>query len=107
MREDDGGGVGQGESVNVVRCRVVAHRDPRRWENAEKFDVRRRATGHMTFGTGIHGCVGQAVARLESEAVFGALARRVASFELTGEPALRLNNTLRGLDTLPLRIVPA
>ena len=29
---------------------------------------RRRATGHMTFGTGIHGCVGQAVARLESEA---------------------------------------
>ena len=44
----------------------------------------RRATGHMTFGTGIHGCVGQAVARLESEAIFGALFKRVASFELTG-----------------------
>ena len=43
----------------------------------------------------------------ESEALFGALARRVASFELTGEPQLRLNNTLRGLDTLPLRVVPA
>ena len=48
----------------------------------------------MTFGTGIHGCVGQAVARLESEAIFGALAKRVASFELTGEPKRRLNNTL-------------
>jgi cytochrome P450 len=59
----------------------------------------------MTFGTGIHGCVGQAVARLESEAIFRALAKRVASFELAGEPELRLNNTLRGLDTLPLRIV--
>ena len=73
----------------------------------DTFDVRRRAAGHMTFGTGIHGCVGQAVARLESEAMFGALARRVASFELTGKPERRLNNTLRGLDTLPLRIVPA
>jgi len=47
------------------------------------------------------------VARLEAEAVFGALARRVASFELTGEPTLRLNNTLRGRDRLPLRLVLA
>jgi len=46
------------------------------------------------------------VARLESEAVFGAFARRVASFELTGKPERRLNNTLRGFDILPLRIVP-
>jgi 4-methoxybenzoate monooxygenase (O-demethylating) len=61
----------------------------------------------MTFGTGIHGCVGQAVARLESEAIFGALAKRVVSFELTGKPERRLNNTLRGLDTLPLRIKAA
>ena len=53
----------------------------------DEFDVKRRATGHMTFGTGIHGCVGQAVARLEAEAVFGALARRVASFEMTAEPS--------------------
>jgi cytochrome P450 len=58
----------------------------------------------MTFGTGIHGCVGQAVARLEAEAVFGALARRVVSFEIIEEPKRRLNNTLRGLDTLPLRV---
>jgi len=46
-------------------------------------------------------------ARLEAEAVFGALARRVASLEMTGDPTRRLNNTLRGLDTLPLRVVPA
>ena len=61
----------------------------------------------MTFGTGIHGCDGQAVARLESEALFGALARRVASFEIIGEPTRRLNNTLRGLETLPLRVTVA
>jgi cytochrome P450 len=95
-----------GEGEKVLLFLAAANRDPRRWEKPDQFDVRRRATGHMTFGTGIHGCVGQAVARLESEAVFGALAKRVASFELTGEPSRRLNNTLRGLDTLPLRIHP-
>jgi hypothetical protein len=61
----------------------------------------------MTFGTGIHGCVGQAVARLEAEAVFAALAKRVKAFEMTAAPTRRLNNTLRGFDTLPLRLVPA
>ncbi len=101
------GGVAVGEGEKVLLLFAAANRDPRRWDNPDRFDVSRRATGHMTFGTGIHGCVGQAVARLEYEAIFGALARRVASFELTGKPERRLNNTLRGFDTLPLRIVPA
>jgi 4-methoxybenzoate monooxygenase (O-demethylating) len=102
----DVAGVRLGDGEKVLLFLAAANRDPRRWDKPDVFDVRRRATGHMTFGTGIHGCVGQAVARLESEAVFGALTKRVASFELTGEPTRRLNNTLRGLDTLPLRIMP-
>jgi 4-methoxybenzoate monooxygenase (O-demethylating) len=106
-RAVDVGGVHLGDGEKVLLFLAAANRDPRRWEKPEMFDVRRRATGHMTFGTGIHGCVGQAVARLESEAIFGALAKRVVSFEMTGKPERRLNNTLRGLDTLPLRIVPA
>jgi 4-methoxybenzoate monooxygenase (O-demethylating) len=103
----DVGGVHIGGGEKVLLFLAAANRDPRRWDKPDAFDVRRRATGHMTFGTGIHGCVGQAVARLESEAIFGALAKRVASFEMIGKPERRLNNTLRGLDTLPLRIVPA
>jgi 4-methoxybenzoate monooxygenase (O-demethylating) len=106
-RAVDVGDVPLGEGEKVLLFLAAANRDPRRWERPDQFDVRRRATGHMTFGTGIHGCVGQAVARLEAEAVFGALAKRVASFELTAEPKRRLNNTLRGLDTLPLRVIPA
>jgi len=106
-RDVEVGGVQLGEGEKVLLFLAAANRDPRRWDNADSFDVRRRATGHMTFGTGIHGCVGQAVARLESEAIFGALAKHVAAFELTGEPTRRLNNTLRGLDTLPLRIKAA
>jgi 4-methoxybenzoate monooxygenase (O-demethylating) len=105
-REVEVGGVQLGDGEKVLLFLAAANRDPRRWDHADRFDVKRRATGHMTFGTGIHGCVGQAVARLESEAIFGAMARRVAAFELTGEPKRRLNNTLRGLDSLPLRIVP-
>jgi 4-methoxybenzoate monooxygenase (O-demethylating) len=106
-RAVDVSGIGLGEGEKVLLFFAAANRDPRRWNNPDTFDVKRRAAGHMTFGTGIHGCVGQAVARLETEAVLTALARRVASFELTAEPKRRLNNTLRGLDTLPLRIVPA
>src|SRR6195256_4161835 len=105
-KDVDVAGVRMGDGEKVLLFLAAANRDPRRWDKPDTFDVRRRATGHMTFGTGIHGCVGQAVARLESEAIFRALAPRVASFELTGEPKPRLNNTLRGLDTLPLRIVP-
>jgi cytochrome P450 len=103
----DVGGVHIGEGEKVLLFLAAANRDPRRWDRPDVFDVRRRATGHMTFGTGIHGCVGQAVARLESEAIFGALAKRVAAFEITGKIERRLNNTLRGLDALPLRITPA
>ena len=99
-------GVQLGEGEKVLLFLAAANRDPRRWDRPDTFDVTRRAAGHMTFGTGIHGCVGQAVARLETEAILTALASRVASLELTGEPEWRLNNTLRGFDTLPLRVVP-
>jgi cytochrome P450 len=105
-REVEVGGVRLGDGEKVLLLFAAANRDPRRWEKPDTFDVTRRAAGHMTFGTGIHGCVGQAVARLETEAILTALARRVASLELNGEPKRRLNNTLRGFDTLPLHIVP-
>ena len=103
----DVGGVQIGDGEKVLLFLAAANRDPRRWDKPDTFDVRRRAAGHMTFGTGIHGCVGQAVARLESEAIFAALAKRVVSFEMTGKPVRRLNNTLRGFDSLPLRVKAA
>lgn len=105
-RAVDVAGVHLGDGEKVLLLLAAANRDPRRWDNPDTFDVTRRAAGHMTFGTGIHGCVGQAVARLETEAILTALAKRVASFELTGEPERRLNNTLRGFDRIPLRVVP-
>ena len=71
------------------------------------FNVSRRAIGHVGLGFGIHACVGMAMARPEGEAMLTAPARHVRKIEPTGEPRRMLNNTLRGLESLPLRLVPA
>lgn len=91
----------------VLLFLAAANRDPRRWEDADSFDVSRKASGHVGFGAGIHACVGQMLARLEADVLLGALARRAESIELDGEPELKLNNTLRGLAHLPVRVRPS
>lgn len=92
--------------TKVLCLLAAANRDPRKWPEPDRYDIARRPSGHMAFGSGIHGCVGQAVARLEGEVVLSALARRVKRIEPTGPHTRRLNNTLRALDTLPLRLIP-
>lgn len=47
------------------------NRDESRWERPDRLDITRRVAGHIAFGTGIHGCVGQMVARLEGEGALG------------------------------------
>jgi len=83
-----------------------ANRDPARWENADVYDIRRKTAGHLTFGTGIHGCVAQMVARMEGEALFGALARRVETIEESAPRVRRVSPGARGLDSLPVTVVP-
>ena len=83
---------------------AAANRDPRRWPDPDRFDISRRAAGHVGFGFGVHACVGAALSRVEGEALLGALARRVAMMEPAGEPVRRLNNTLSGFASLPLRL---
>jgi cytochrome P450 len=84
----------------------AANRDPRRWEDPERYDIGRRTSGHVGFGSGIHMCVGQLLARLEGEVMLSALARAVESIEITGPVVRRYNNTLRGLESLPVTIRP-
>ena len=52
-------------------------------------------------------CVGQLVARLEGEVLLAALARKVGAIEISGPLRRRYNNTLRGLDSLPITLTPA
>jgi cytochrome P450 len=85
-----------------------ANRDPRRWgDDADRYDIHRRTPGHVAFGSGIHVCVGQFIARLEGELVLGALAQRARRLELAGDPVPKLNNTLKGFRHLPLRVTVA
>ena len=106
-REVEIGGHSIGEGEKVLMFLAAANRDPRRWENADSYDITRRTSGHVGYGSGIHMCVGQLVARLEGEVMMAALARKVKSIEITGEVKRRYNNTLRGLESLPIAIKAA
>ena len=91
----------------VLLFMASANRDPARWADADTFNIERPATGHVGFGAGIHACVGQMIARLEGELILAELARRVKTIELTGEPERLLNNSLRGLKRMPVRVTAA
>ena len=88
----------------VLLFLASANRDPRRWREPDRLDLTRNAAGHVAFGSGIHVCVGQMIAKLEAELLFAAFAKRVARFQLAGEPVRRPNNSLRGFATLPVRV---
>lgn len=78
-----------------------ANRDERHWDSPDTFDVTRaNASSHVGFGHGIHGCVGQGLARLEGHALLNSLADKVATIEV-GEPTYRVHNTIRAIATLP------
>ncbi len=87
----------------VVVLFASANRDERKWEHADTFDVTRNTSGHLGFGYGIHLCAGASLARLEGQAILGALARRVERFDL-GTSTRKLNNVIRGLKTLPVTV---
>lgn len=106
-RQVEIGGHALGEGEKILMFLGAANRDPRRWEEPDRYDITRRTSGHVGFGSGIHMCVGQLVARLEGEVMLAALARRIASIEISGPVKRRYNNTLRGLDVLPLTVKAA
>ena len=90
------------EGEKVLLLLAGANRDERRFENPDVYDLRRRTVGHVGYGFGIHVCVGQVVARMEGEAVLGAVARHAREIELVGRPTRRYNNSIRSFETLPL-----
>ncbi len=106
-REAEIGGTTVEEGRKILMFLGAANRDPRRWEDPDAFDITRANAGHVGFGSGIHGCVGTVLARMEGEVLLRAIAGRVGAIEITGSPRRRYNNTLRGLASLPVRFVPA
>jgi len=93
--------------AKVLVFMASANRDPRKWTDPDTFDITRDTRGHLAFGTGIHLCVGQMIARLEAEVVLEALVPRVAEIRLAGAPRRKLNNTMRALEQLPVELLKA
>lgn len=100
------GGVEIPADAKVLVCFAGANRDPERWDRPNEFDIRRKSVGHLAFGMGVHSCVGQAIARLEADILFRALAARVRTWTPGGKPKPRLCNTLRGYSYLPVEVQP-
>ena len=95
------------EGTKILCTLGAANRDPEKWGDADAFRIDRKPVGHMGFGAGIHGCVGQNIARGEMAAVLTAMLPRVARIEFDGTPVWRPNNAIHALDRLPLKLIPA
>lgn len=98
-------GVAIREGTKILCVLGAANLDEERWDDASRFDIGRRAAGHMALGVGVHNCVGQNIARAEGQAVLTALAERVGRIEFAGEAAWRPNNAIHALDRMPLRLI--
>jgi cytochrome P450 len=80
----------------------AAERDPRRFPDADRFDIGRGDTAHIGFGGGIHFCVGAPLARQELEVSVAGLAERFPHLSLVDEPVYQPNFVIRGLVGLTL-----
>jgi cytochrome P450 len=98
----DGEVLEPGQTVLVLQG--AANRDPDRFEDPHRLDVGRHDNVPLSFGWGIHHCIGAALARMEGEVVFGALAEAFDDLALADpEPPWRNRLTLRGLASLRVR----
>ena len=89
------------------RCGLMfasANRDPRKWPDPDRFDIRRDLRGHIGWGYGIHACVGRVLALLEADALLGALLKHIERFEPAAEPEPWMTTIGHGPAKLPIRI---
>ena len=89
----------------IVGLLGSANRDPAVYDRPEELDLTRSGVRAMSFGGGIHICLGARLARLEGEIAFKTLMHRIPDLELPQKdaPSWRKTLTLRGLETLPAR----
>ena len=80
-----------------------ANRDETKYSDPDRFDVRRQIGQHLTFGYGIHYCLGAALARLEGRGVLDEVLRRVPAWEVDEQSARRApTSTVRGWESMPV-----
>ncbi|WP_102419265.1 cytochrome P450 [Mycobacterium sp. 4858] len=93
--------IAKGESV--LLSYVSANRDEDVFTDPFRFDVARDPNKHLSFGYGVHFCLGAALARMEINSFFSELVPRIRSIELAGAPELMATTFVGGLKHLPIR----
>jgi cytochrome P450 len=78
----------------------AANRDPSRFANPNNFDITREDNPHISFGNGVHYCLGAPLARLELQLAIATLLRRMPNLQLDGMPEYRSTYVIRGLKAL-------
>ncbi|MEW5808199.1 MAG: cytochrome P450 [Actinomycetota bacterium] len=91
--------------ARVLLLLGAANRDPRQFEDPDEFRVERNP-GHMSFGSGVHLCLGAPLARLEGRIVLREIVKNVDRIDIVGAPIWRTNPVLRGLAKLDVRLTP-
>jgi cytochrome P450 len=82
-----------------------ANRDAQRWPDAERFDIHRKISQHLTFGLGTHYCLGAALARLEGRVALEEIIKRFPKWEVDWDGCeLSSTSTMRGWETLPISV---
>ena len=94
--------IAKGEAVYLAY--VSGNRDEEVFTDADKFDVGRDPNKHLSFGYGVHFCLGASLARMEMNSFFSELIPRITSIELAGEPELMATTFVGGLKHLPIRV---
>ena len=82
----------------------AANRDPRAYPDPDRVDIERDGVAHLTFGFGLHICLGFPLARLEGEIAVPAVARHFRRMELAGEAEWINSMVFRGMKTMPVRV---
>ncbi|MCY3819529.1 MAG: cytochrome P450 [Gammaproteobacteria bacterium] len=89
----------------VILLTGSANRDGAAFEHPDAFDITRKGPRHMSFGHGVHYCIGAELARMEARTVFGEVLRSTTRIKLADEePQYRQSTVIRGLAALPLRL---
>lgn len=93
------------EGSVMLLLTASANRDDRRFEDPDRFDVRRKIDHHVSFGYGVHFCLGAALARLEGRVALEEVLARFPRWELDEQNAERVRtSTVRGWHRLPVRV---
>lgn len=79
-----------------------ANRDERHYAEPDRFDIDRGMNDHLSFGGGVHLCIGAPLARMEAAYAIKRIVQRLRNIELRSEPQLNFNILVRGPRTLPV-----